>query len=199
MLNFNNVKWIRINSHKGYEVSSAGQIRSIEREVMNSATTKRLVKSRIKKPFISREGYGYVQLYENDKRTVCAIHRLVATAFIPNPDNKPMVNHLDGNKLNNNVYNLEWCTCSENHRHAWDTGLHDTEKIRNRMIGTKYNAKSSYHNVAWDASRNKWKAIVKMNGKMVLQKRFDCETEAAKCVNDFIRTNNLNRPLNIIK
>lgn len=65
------------------------------------------------------------------------LHRLVALAFIPNPYNKPFVNHKDGNKLNNHVDNLEWCTMAENNKHAYDTGL----KIQ--PAGYKINYRSS--------------------------------------------------------
>lgn len=68
-------------------------------------------------------GYKVVTLSVNGKCTTHTVHRLVAIAFIPNPNGKPFVNHLDGNKHNNHVSNLEWVTGSENTQHAWDTGL----------------------------------------------------------------------------
>lgn len=69
------------------------------------------------------KGYEIVDLYKNGKRKTVRVHRLVAEAFIPNNDNKPEVNHIDGNKHNNNVDNLEWVTKKENCRHAWNNNL----------------------------------------------------------------------------
>ena len=61
-----------------------------------------------------RGGYAYITLHHNGESKVCKIHRLVAETYIPNPDKKPCVNHIDGNVLNNSVENLEWCTTKEN-------------------------------------------------------------------------------------
>ena len=67
--------------------------------------------------------YAGVTLSNSKNKIYPNIHRLVALAFIPNPLNKPCVNHIDGNKLNNCVENLEWIDWDENVKHAWDTGL----------------------------------------------------------------------------
>lgn len=71
----------------------------------------------------SRTGYLRVALSKNGKTKRFLVHRLVAIAYIPNPENKKQVNHKDGNKQNNAVENLEWCTISENAQHAFATGL----------------------------------------------------------------------------
>jgi hypothetical protein len=102
-------KWSPIpDTH--YSVSSKGRVR-------NDETSK--IKALDKK----RDGYCKVDLYSDGIRSSERVHRLVAEAFVPNPDNKPQVNHIDGNKLNNNVENLEWVDNSENMIHAYKTGL----------------------------------------------------------------------------
>lgn len=89
---------------------------------------------------VINDGYAYVMLKINGKFQHCAIHRLVAKAFIPNPENKPEVNHKDGVKFNNVVYNLEWSTDKENKIHAYNTGLsvrgerHTSSKLTNEDV-----------------------------------------------------------------
>lgn len=79
------------------------------------------------KPTADHKGYLYVTLCNSDSNKRHFVHKLVAVAFIPNPDRKPQVNHIDGNKLNCKVSNLEWCTNQENHDHARSTGLYGSQ------------------------------------------------------------------------
>lgn len=105
-----------------YEVSSLGNVRSLAREYfINGGLYKK--KSVILKGSISTNGYHRHTLSFLDKRIYKNTHRIVAEAFIPNPDNKPQINHIDGNKLNNTVSNLEWCDAKENLNHAYKIGL----------------------------------------------------------------------------
>jgi len=98
-----------------------------------------LSKCRNLKHQICNIGYHRVGLIlDSGKRRTCSVHRLVALKYIPNPENKPCVNHIDGNKSNNHVNNLEWCTYKENTAHAKDVlkvkfGPQD-KKLRNQMI-----------------------------------------------------------------
>lgn len=90
-----------------------------------------------KATFINNHGYEVVFLWENNKAKSHSVHRLVAEAFLPNPENKPCVNHKDGNKANNILDNLEWCTYSENTLHALENNLkvpEQGEDVHNAII-----------------------------------------------------------------
>lgn len=192
MLKHSTEIWKDIKDFEGhYQVSNLGRLRSIR-------TSQGTYRERLKKTFISNQGYEQVNLFKNNKSYTLIVHRIIAEAFIPNTMNKETVNHIDGNKLNNNISNLEWNTYSENHLHAFNTGLKDVEKCRKRMIGTKFNSKSKYHNVSFDKSRNKWIGGIKVNKKIIGQKRFDTEKEAALYVNHLIDTHGLDRPKNVV-
>lgn len=185
MLNNNDVIWADIPEFEGlYEISTEGVIRN--------AKTMAVRKSYVRSVTCN---YIYVQLYKGNKPHTFAVHRLVAMTFIPNPANKPQVNHLDGDKHNNHLSNLEWCTVSENHKHAFATGLH---KPPLNSLGKKIGNTSKFHNVSYDASRDRWMASVKHDKKMY-QKRFKTEVEAALAVNQIIDELGLtNRPKNFI-
>ena len=116
-------QWKEIQGHPNYEVSDAGRVRSKTKKITTKAGWSYTSKGRILKPWCA--SYLTVQLTDNQRRT---IHRLVATAFIDNPEGKREVNHIDGNKRNNAVANLEWVTRSENHIHAYYNTLRPDNK-----------------------------------------------------------------------
>jgi hypothetical protein len=120
--------WKDIKGFEGlYQISNYGRVKRLSKKVFN----KGLVHG--KEYFISKEiilknatiskGYQGVTLTKNKKRYSKKVHRLVAEAFIPNPENKSQINHIDCNKKNNCVDNLEWNTQSENLKHAFKNGL----------------------------------------------------------------------------
>lgn len=129
--------WKDIPGYEGrYQISNKGQVKSLPRYVSNH-TGKLLVKEKILAQRPDFKGYMRIDLKDNcGKKHYFGIHRLVATAFIPNPENKPQINHIDGNKANNNIDNLEWCTNSENQKHAYRMGL-------NRVTGKAGRPKKS--------------------------------------------------------
>ena len=102
-------QWRAVEGYPGYEVSNLGRVRKNGKLTSSHRT---------------RKGYWQTNLYKRRKQTLHYIHRLVAIAFIPNPENKPTVNHIDGNKDNNRVSNLEWATYLENNLHAIKNHLH---------------------------------------------------------------------------
>ena len=117
-------EWRDINGYEGwYQVSNLGRIKSLDRTVwFKNGKGKRDYKGKILK-LKYHNGYAMVNLNKNKNLSVLYVHRLVAETFISNPNNLPVVNHIDGVKSNNNINNLEWCTYSENNIHAEKTGL----------------------------------------------------------------------------
>lgn len=105
-----------------YQISSFGNVRSVSRFVFTHGGQRRGVNERFLSQHLSN-GYLTVSLWKDNKEKHFLVHRLVALAHLSNPDNLPQVNHKDGNKLNNNVDNLEWVSASENIRHAVSTSL----------------------------------------------------------------------------
>jgi DNA-binding XRE family transcriptional regulator len=115
--------WKAIPQYEGvYEVSNLGQVKCLERFVNGKGKGKKLVLEQIINPQIDK-GYFRVNLYKNGKLKRIAVHRLVAIAFIPNQEEKPQVNHINGIKTDNRLENLEWVTLSENMIHAYKENL----------------------------------------------------------------------------
>ena len=107
--------WKPIEGYEGlYEVSNTGRVRSFDRYVKYSNGQIHLHKGKVLSPIKDTDGYLQVVLHCNGKCKTIKVHRLVAQAFIPNPDNLPQINHKDEDKLNNCVENLEWCTAKYN-------------------------------------------------------------------------------------
>lgn len=107
--------WMDIKDFEGlYQVSNLGRVRSLDKIILQhkygASPNLYRRKGKILKQAITKEGYYMVSLFDNNKGKSYLVHRLVATAFILNPNNYRVVNHKDENKLNNNLDNLEWCT-----------------------------------------------------------------------------------------
>ena len=112
--------WKKIDGYENiYKISNKGNVKSIAR----FGTIGGIIK-----PFY-RNGYARVKLFKNGKEKIYSIHILVAKAFVPNINNKPQINHKDGNKKNNCAYNLEWVSAKENVEHAYLNGLRKTKKV----------------------------------------------------------------------
>lgn len=116
--------WLPIKGYEGlYEISNNGKVKSLARIVIGKNNRKQTLPELYLAPFVTKRGYWAVNLYKSARFKTKTIHKLIADYFIPNPENKPEVNHKDGNKLNCNIDNLEWVTPSENISHAYKNKL----------------------------------------------------------------------------
>ena len=154
-------EWKQILDHPNYLISNLGNIKNnkYNRDI---------------KPVLYKCGYYHVGLRENGKTKCIKIHRLVGQHFLVNTDNKPFIDHIDRNKLNNDVNNLRWVTRGENERNK----------------PKKQNTKSKYKGV-YLIKNNRWKSSIKINCKTKHIGNFESEKEACLAYNQYIIDNNL--------
>lgn len=167
-----------IPTNENYSVSNLGNVRNSKGLVLKTYTI--------------NSGYQCLKLTTNGVRTSHLLHRLVMLAF--NGISDLEVNHIDGDKGNNKLSNLEYVTPSANKRHALDTGL----KVYNKpTTGLKLKGSASkYFGVSYDKSRSKWLACVVWCKVKYIHKRFNTELEAAKARDAVVKANELPLPLN---
>ena len=169
-------------------------------EISNYANIKNS-KGRILKTYLLNNGYVALKLHKDKVRTSHLVHRLVASTFIENNDiNKTEVNHINGNKQDNTLHNLEWVTRSENTQHALNLGLYDKiYTMKNNLGKKKKDSISKYYSVCYDRTRDKWIGSIRHNNVIYYRKRFDTQEKAALHVNWILDTLGLtDRPRNVI-
>lgn len=108
--------WVNVDGHPGYQVSNLGGVRSTDRIVVDRNQQRRFYKGRQLRATINNAGYCVIQ---TSARKPLLVHRLVAAAFLPLDSERSQVNHKNGIRSDNRIDNLEWCTCSENNKHAF--------------------------------------------------------------------------------
>ena len=138
--------WKDVKDYEGlYQVSNKGKIKSLRRKT--TFVYKRGGQHTISEKYIKlfKNKYGYLKcyLYKSGKREIFQLHRIVAEAFIPNPDNLPQVNHKDENKSNNNINNLEWCTNKYNAEYSKNKAIIQYDKNSNKITEWRSQLKAS--------------------------------------------------------
>lgn len=164
-------KWCKINYIENYLVSNYGNIKSLNRTIIRSNGRKQTFKERILKPINTTNGY----LTANVNHSVHLIHRIVAFHFVMGYNIGYEVNHIDGNKQNNNSDNLEWVNRRENYTHG-------RLSVSNNLTGAVfYKSKKS----------KQWASRIKVNGKSVFLGFYNTDIEAHDAYNNYILNNSL--------
>ena len=164
--------WKDIKGYEGkYKVSNLGNVKSLN--YCNTNTSKILSGA------IMPNGYKKICLYKNGKQKNFLVHRLVADAFIPNPNNLPQINHKDENRANNNVSNLEWCTAKYNSNYG-NHKIKLSDKIKGKFKGEK----NPMYGIKGKNNPSSKKVIqYSLNGEFI--KKWDCVREAGEELNIF--------------
>lgn len=168
-------QWKDIKGFEGvYQVSDLGNVKSLKRFVSNGHALIE-VKEKLLTKKLTKKGYLSVTFRHYDHFSTPLIHRLVAIAFVPNPDNKPQVNHKNGIKINNSKHNLEWSSSMENCCHR-------------ELLNLKT---SSFTGVHWDKKDRKWKAYIQFESKQKYLGSFDDELSAYNARVEFEENNSI--------
>ena len=159
--------WKTVQGYERYEVSNHGRVRS----------TNKKGKTKILKPQLNHSGYYRVWLSNGGKIKRCLVHRLVASAFIPNPEGHPQINHIDFKRTNNRVENLEWITHKDNCQYS-------AENARKSALNAKQ-PQSGHHYIYKRGNKYKFSVIIKHKYKT---KMFDSLIDAIKYRDQFMVT-----------
>lgn len=174
--NLDDEVWKEVDGFEGfYQVSNKGNIESLGRIVISKSNIPRTLKSK-KLSIVFRGDYNVVGLYKIKMPINWFVHRLVAKAFIPNPNNLPFVNHINGIKTDNRSENLEWCTNRENLCHKYAI-LKNSKKLTG---------------VRFRKDHNKWISQIKVNKKLIHLGSFNTSNEAYQARVNYEKTNNIN-------
>lgn len=183
--------WKDIGEYAGlYQVSSIGRVKALAREITNKNGELQRYPEKILKPDVNSRGitpYYRVTLCKNHQTKKYSVHRLVAEAFIDNPENKPFINHIDNNGINNVVCNLEWCTHSENMIHAQNQG----RLFSSQSLGGKNGSRAAVSRAIKDSEDmvgkvfNGWKVLYPLGKQGSGKGKYYLQCMCLSCLREF--------------